>query len=219
MKTETQPLRLGDILKSEADVNTRTYIVKDNVKIGDVVSYRNHDDTTRPLIALSNSEHGKVLVQPFNCEINLNALDQEKIKPSVADLISQGEKFGIKYVEEITVNSDSSSTNTASTTTEDNTATTNTTTEDNNSPTTETATDTQSQQKTKELWASKFRNAQPYPVNERDGIYFFGNDEYDGYASIYAGEGQNVFENMRSELVDDISPFTENDFWFNHQPM
>ncbi len=178
MKSETQPPRLGDILKSEADVNMRDYIKADNVKIGDVVNYRNHDDTTRPLIALSNSEHGKVLVQPFNCEIELNALDQEKIKPQLQELLTTGEKFGIKYVEEIAVNSDSSSTKTASTTAED-----------NNSSTTETIADTQSQQKTKELWASKFRNAQPYPVNERDGIYFFGSSEYDNYASIDTGGG------------------------------
>ncbi len=97
MKTETQPPRLGDILKSEADVNSRTYIYRDDVKIGDVVKY-GLGDTSRKLIALSNSEHGKVLIQPHNCLINLDALDQEKIKSDVQDLISQGDKFGIQYI-------------------------------------------------------------------------------------------------------------------------
>ncbi len=100
MQTETQPPRLGYILKSEADSNSRTYIVADNVKIGDVVTYGNNDNQ-RKLVALSNSEHGKVLVQPRNCVINLDALDQEKIKPSVADLISQGDKYGVSYVGEL----------------------------------------------------------------------------------------------------------------------
>ncbi len=203
MKSETQPPRLGDILKSEADSNSRDYIKADNVKIGDVVDY-GKGDNKRKLIALSNSEHGKVLVQPFNCVINLAVLEQEKIKPQLQELLIQGEEFGIKYVEDVAVKSNSSSTNTATTTIEN-----------NSSATTEATGDTQSQPKTKELWASKIINEQPYPVNEDGGIYFFGDDKYNSnYVSKDCYDGAvNVFENMRNELVDDISPFTENDFW------
>ncbi len=227
MKTETQPPRLGDILKSEADSNSRDYIKADNVKIGNVVDY-GKGDNKRKLIALSNSEHGKVLVQPFNCVINLAVLEQEKIKPQLQELLTIGEKFGIKYVEEIAVNSDSSSTNTATTTAEDNTATTAedntattaedntaTTAEDNSSATTEATSDPQSQPKTKELWASKWRNPPSEPVNEDSGIYFFGDDKNSSnYASKdFYGGAINVVRDLRGLLVDDISPFTEDDFW------
>lgn len=211
MKTETQPPRLGDILKSEADSNSRDYIKADNVKIGNVVDY-GKGDNKRKLIALSNSEHSKVLVQPFNCVINLAVLEQEKIKPQLQELLTIGEKFGIKYVEEIAVNSDSSSTNTATTTAEDNTATT---AEDNSSATTEATSDPQSQPKTKELWASKWRNPPSEPVNEDSGIYFFGDDKNSSnYASKdFYGGAVNVVRGLRGLLVDDISPFTEDDFW------
>ncbi len=100
MKTETQPPRLGDILKSEADSNSRTFIYRDNVKIGDVVKY-GLGDTSRKLIALSNSEHGKVLIQPRNCVINLDAIDQGVAHEHLEDLINQGDKYGISYIGEL----------------------------------------------------------------------------------------------------------------------
>ncbi len=97
---QTQPLRLGDILKSEADSNSRDYIKADNVKIGDIVTY-SKGGNQRKLIALSNSEHGKVLIQPRNCVINLDVLDQNIVYQNLQDLISQGDKFGIKYISKL----------------------------------------------------------------------------------------------------------------------
>lgn len=94
----TTLLSLGDILKSEADPNSRETIAADNVKIGQLVQ---HPIRKKHLVALSDSEHGKVLVQPHNCVINLDFVKEADIKAaatSVEAFIKQGDEYGIKYI-------------------------------------------------------------------------------------------------------------------------
>lgn len=105
MKTD-KPLTLGDILKSEADPNSRLTIDADaKIKIGQLVI---HPTRQEPLFALSNTEHGKVLIQPHNCVICLDKIAEETITsykfgdsqtPLTLDLLrAQGDKHGIKYI-------------------------------------------------------------------------------------------------------------------------
>lgn len=91
-------ITIGDILKSEADRHSRENIKADNIKIGQLVA---HPIRKKPLVALSNSEHGKVLVQPHNCVINLAVIKEADIKAvatSVDAFIKQGDEYGIKYI-------------------------------------------------------------------------------------------------------------------------
>lgn len=81
-------ITLGDLLKAEADPKSRDVIVADNVHIGDIVDYG-----SRKLVALSNSEHGKVLVQPRNCTINLAF-----VRGDTSVLTKDADAFGIKYI-------------------------------------------------------------------------------------------------------------------------
>lgn len=94
----TTLITIGDILKSEADRHSRENIKADNIKIGQLVA---HPIRKKPLVALSNSEHGKVLVQPHNCVINLAVIKETDIKAvatSVDAFIKQGDEYGIKYI-------------------------------------------------------------------------------------------------------------------------
>lgn len=98
--TQDKPMliTLGDILKSEADSMSREYIKLDNIKIGQLVA---HPVRKKYLVALSNSEHGKVLVQPHNCVINLDFVKEADIKAvatSVDKFIKEGDEYGIKYI-------------------------------------------------------------------------------------------------------------------------
>lgn len=91
-------ITLGDILKSEADRMSREFIKADNVKIGQLIA---HPVRKKYLVALSNSEHGKVLVQPHNCVINLDFVKEADIKAvatSVDKFIKEGDEYGIKYI-------------------------------------------------------------------------------------------------------------------------
>lgn len=98
--TQDKPrlITLGDILKSEADRLSRDTIIADNVKIGQLVQ---HPVRKKYLVALSDSEYGKVLVQPYNCVINLDFVREADIKAastSVDKFIKEGDEFGIKYI-------------------------------------------------------------------------------------------------------------------------
>lgn len=98
--TQDKPMliTLGDILKSEADRLSRETIAADNIKIGQLVQ---HPVRKKYLVALSNSEHGKVLVQPHNCVINLDFVKEADIKAvttSVDKFIKEGDEYGIKYI-------------------------------------------------------------------------------------------------------------------------
>lgn len=96
-------IRRGDLLKAEADPNSRIVITADNIKIGQLVQY---PERKQYLVALSDSERGKVLVQPHNCTINLDFVAQTEITGkqngskalTVDDFKKQGDSFGIKYI-------------------------------------------------------------------------------------------------------------------------
>lgn len=97
---------LGDILKSEADPNSRVaFAVESNVAIGDLVEYQ-PEGVEEPiyLVALSDNPYGKVLLQPRNCTINLSAIDQTAIDVhkaaglSLEKLKAQGFAHGIHYI-------------------------------------------------------------------------------------------------------------------------
>lgn len=123
---QKRELVMGDILKSEADPNSREAIAAEpTVKIGDVVNYPSRK---QPLIALSNAEQGQVLVQPWNCTINLDVIALSKITGfmmqsnlglaesgmdssdptylNLEELKAQGDTYGIKYIGEPIADSD-----------------------------------------------------------------------------------------------------------------
>lgn len=88
----------GDILKSEADPMSRISVKADNIKMGQLVE---HPMRKQFLVALSDSEHGQVLVQPHNCVINLDFVAESAITGkslTVATFIKQGDAHGIKYI-------------------------------------------------------------------------------------------------------------------------
>lgn len=98
---------LGDILKSEADANSRMAIPAPvGTKIGQMVKHEARDEY---LIALSDEVNGEVLVQPWNCVINLDVIKQADITAvftddlsavplTTAELLTQGDTHGIKYI-------------------------------------------------------------------------------------------------------------------------
>lgn len=97
---------LGDILKSEADPKSRIAITAPKgTKIGQLVKYALRKQY---LVALSDEEHGKVLVQPHNCVIDLSHTvnaEIEKLKTgepeaklTVEKLKSEGDAHGILYI-------------------------------------------------------------------------------------------------------------------------
>lgn len=100
-------LTIGDLLKSEANVNSRISLkAPKGTKIGQLVKY---EVRGQYLVALSDESYGQVLVQPHNCTINLDNVAQadidalfsdtgNKTKLTVETLIKQGDSYGIKYV-------------------------------------------------------------------------------------------------------------------------
>lgn len=113
-----KPKTIGDLLKSEADPQSRVAIsVSTDITCGQPVLYKSRGEY---LIALSDSENGKVLVQPHNCvifadNIDADALsaiqisretsvnqedagDSETVALTLADLVAQGDKYGINYI-------------------------------------------------------------------------------------------------------------------------
>lgn len=101
--TTPKLIRRGDLLKAEADRNSRIVIVADNINIGQLIL---HPERKQYLVALSDSERGKVLVQPHNCTINLDFVSDAEITGkqngskalTVDELKKQGDTFGIKYI-------------------------------------------------------------------------------------------------------------------------
>ena len=108
---------IGDILKSEADFNSRIAVAAPvNTKAGQPVLYPLRGEY---LVALTDEVNGKVLVQPHNCVIHIDAIDatalalvEVQVRDPVADddsmiaapltagiLIAQGDSHGIKYVD------------------------------------------------------------------------------------------------------------------------
>ena len=98
---------IGDILKSEADCNSRIAIpAAVGTKTGQMVK---HDARDEYLIALTDEVNGEVLVQPHNCVMNLSAVKAGDISAvttdaeglvalTTAQLIEQGDMYGIKYI-------------------------------------------------------------------------------------------------------------------------
>lgn len=107
MTTQNQLITLGDILKSEADSQSRIAITAPKgTKIGQLVKY---EVRKRYLVALSDEKDGKVLVQPHNCVINLDFVTEADITdkqtgdqgntPLTTELFkSEGDTYGIKYI-------------------------------------------------------------------------------------------------------------------------
>lgn len=113
-----KPKTIGDLLKSEADPQSREAIsVTGDIKCGQPVLYPKRNQY---LIALSDSENGKVLVQPHNCVIFADNIDADALSAiqisretgvnkedagnsethalTLADLVAQGDKYGITYI-------------------------------------------------------------------------------------------------------------------------
>lgn len=94
-------LTLGDLLKSEADTGSREVIKSEaGVKIGQLIQ---HPIRKKYLVALSNEEHGQVLVQPRNCTIFYDNVDKDDVKAkkmTLDKLIKEGDEFGIKFIGE-----------------------------------------------------------------------------------------------------------------------
>lgn len=98
---------IGDILKSEADPNSRIAIpAPANTKAGQLVNYAARNE---PLIALTDETNGRVLVQPHNCVMNLSAIkatdiaaittdEAGEVPLTQAELVDQGDMYGIKYI-------------------------------------------------------------------------------------------------------------------------
>lgn len=98
-----QLIVIGDILKSEADLKTRISLpAPKGTKIGSLVKYELRQQY---LIALSDEVHGKVLVQPHNCVINLDKIqlpakiDEQPF--NAQEWVKQGDAYGIQYIGEI----------------------------------------------------------------------------------------------------------------------
>lgn len=85
---------LGDILKHESDRMSRQVVpAPKGTKMGDLVDY---PPRKKKLVALSDEQGGKVLVQPHNCTINLDYVNLGSVKADT--LIKDGDGFGIKYI-------------------------------------------------------------------------------------------------------------------------
>lgn len=91
-------ITIGDILKSEADFNSRVAITAPaGTQIGHLVDYTPRN---QKLVALSNEEHGQVLVQPHNCVIDLTYVTLGSVTADT--LVTEGDAHGIKYITQTT---------------------------------------------------------------------------------------------------------------------
>ncbi len=91
-------LTIGDLLKSEADWHSREAIdAPIGTKIGQFVA---HPTLKLPLVALSDENNGKVLVQPGQSVIFIDNILPEDLPQGVnaEDLASASLQYGIKYV-------------------------------------------------------------------------------------------------------------------------
>lgn len=99
MQTLTKPVTIGDLLKSEADQQSRVSVpADDGTKIGQLVKYPLRNEY---LIALTNETHGEVLVQPHNCKMYLDNVNQAALDAAsvtVDTLKTQGDAHGIVYI-------------------------------------------------------------------------------------------------------------------------
>lgn len=94
---------LSDILKSELTYKSRIAIpAPKGMKMGNLVKY---EVRNQYLVALSDEEHGKVMVQPHNCVINLDNIElpaQIDGQPfNAQEWVKQGDAYGIQYIGKI----------------------------------------------------------------------------------------------------------------------
>lgn len=107
MNIPTLSITIGELLKSEADPLSRIAIpAPKGTKIAQLVKY---EARKRYLVALSDEKDGQVLVQPHNCVINLDIVNEADITskqtgdegntPLTVDLLKkEGDVYGIKYI-------------------------------------------------------------------------------------------------------------------------
>ena len=111
MADEQMPLGMGDLIKGEALWLSRTTVAAPaGTKAGALVKYPPRGEG-HYLIALSDEQKGRVVVQPWNCVIDLSAikaseLSKTKVKPdggaetplTAALLQKMGDPYGIAYI-------------------------------------------------------------------------------------------------------------------------
>lgn len=98
-KTHPQSLPpvLGDLLKYEATRLTRIEVPADKgTKMGTFVDFPLRG---KKLLALSDEKDGKVVVQPHNCIINLDAVAADAVSGAggLEQLKRDGDAYGIVY--------------------------------------------------------------------------------------------------------------------------
>lgn len=105
-------LGIGDILKAEALPLSRAVITApEGTKAGQLVPYtpRTTGTATFYLVALTDEEQGKVVVQPHNCVVNLDVIAESEIigkfvkgesgaKLTLDKLREAGDAYGIVYI-------------------------------------------------------------------------------------------------------------------------
>ncbi len=95
-------LNLGDILKSEADPQSRVAVPADpDTKAGTFVDYPLRGEK---VVALTDETNGEVLIQPHNCVIDLQYIAGADIAAAgfatVDALKTEGDDHGIVYINE-----------------------------------------------------------------------------------------------------------------------
>ncbi|WP_304333725.1 oxaloacetate decarboxylase alpha chain [Conchiformibius steedae] len=96
-KPETLPQPLGTYLKYEATPLTRVEVPADTgTKMGTFVDYPLRG---KKLLALSDEQNGKVVVQPHNCIINVSAIAADALNAAggLEQLKQDGDAYGIVY--------------------------------------------------------------------------------------------------------------------------
>ncbi len=91
-------LTRGDLLKAEADEHSRIAVTAPkSLKAGQLVKYPVRNQY---LVALTDELYGEVLVQPHNCTIfldNVNQADLDAVSLTKDKMTKEGDSYGIKY--------------------------------------------------------------------------------------------------------------------------
>lgn len=97
MSKETLPPPLAAYLKYEATSLTRVEVPADTgTKMGAFVEFPLRN---KKLLALSDEQNGKVVVQPHNCIINVSAIAADALNAAggLEQLKQDGDAYGIVY--------------------------------------------------------------------------------------------------------------------------
>lgn len=101
VKTEVLGSSLSDFLKYEATPQTRVSVAAPvGTKAGKFVDFPLRG---KKLLALTDEEDGKVIIQPYNCIVDLSAVATEDVKAATATktldaLKKEGDAYGIVYL-------------------------------------------------------------------------------------------------------------------------